>query len=64
MRLSDSLGRIFGVCTNEYAPFDGTVVHVEHGCGGHSDVVEKHTGIEIPEPVYDTIDTDQSIFSE
>ena len=64
VRLSDSLGRIFGVCTNEYAPFDGTVVHVEHGCGGHSDVVEKHTGIEIPEPVYDTIDTDQSIFSE
>lgn len=62
VRLQDSLGRLFGVCTNEYSPSDASVVHVDHGCGGHSDVVEKQRGIELPEPVYDTISVDDSLF--
>ena len=30
---------MFGVCANEYAPDDGRVVSVDHGCGAHSDPV-------------------------
>jgi len=37
VRLNGPLGRVFGVCANEYAPDDGRVVSVDHGCGGHSD---------------------------
>ncbi len=37
IRLSGTLGRVFGVCANEFAPDDGKVVSVDHGCGAHSD---------------------------
>ena len=37
IRLSGPLGRVFGACANEYAPDDGKVVSVDHGCGAHSD---------------------------
>jgi hypothetical protein len=37
VRLSGTLGRVFGVCANEFAPDDGKVVSVDHGCGAHSD---------------------------
>jgi len=37
VRLSGPLGRVFGVCANEFAPDDGSVVSVDHGCGAHSD---------------------------
>lgn len=36
--LAGSLRAAFGVCANEYAPADGSVVHAEYGCGAHSDV--------------------------
>lgn len=62
VRLQGGLGRLFGACTNEYSPFDAHVVEIEHGCGGHSDLVEKKRGIELPEPVFDTISVDSSLF--
>ncbi len=37
IRLNGPLGRVFGVCANEFAPDDGGVVSVDHGCGAHSD---------------------------
>jgi hypothetical protein len=37
VRLSGPLGRVFGVCANEYAPDDGKIVSGDHGCGAHSD---------------------------
>ncbi len=37
VKLSGQLGRVFGVCANEFAPDDGQVVSVDHGCGAHSD---------------------------
>lgn len=37
VRLSGPLGRVFGACANEFAPDDGQVVSVDHGCGAHSD---------------------------
>ena len=35
--LTGSLGSMFGVCANEYSA-DGQVVHLQYGCGAHSDV--------------------------
>lgn len=60
--VSGSLGQLFGVCTNEYSPRDGAVVSLDHGCGGHSDVVADGRGVELSEPVYDTITVDESLF--
>lgn len=37
--VSGALGRMFGVCANSYAQDDGKVVSLDHGCGGHSEVV-------------------------
>jgi hypothetical protein len=39
VRLVGGLGRLFGVCTNEYAPDDGSVVADDHGCGAHSEAL-------------------------
>jgi hypothetical protein len=47
IRLGGPLGAVFGVCSNAYAPEDGRVVSVDHGCGAHSEA----TGHEGPEPV-------------
>lgn len=35
--VAGSLGTMFGVCANEYSA-DGQVVHLQYGCGAHSDV--------------------------
>jgi hypothetical protein len=39
IRLADSLGQAFGVCTNEMAPGEGRVVAYDYGCGAHSDAI-------------------------
>jgi len=40
VRLAGPLGAVFGVCANAYAPEDGRVVSVDHGCGAHSEATE------------------------
>lgn len=60
--LRGSLGVLFGACTNQYSPSDGRVVSLEHGCGGHSDVVAEERARELPEPVFDTIGVDMNLF--
>ncbi len=37
MKLPGSMGTLFGVCANEWAQDDGTVVSLDHGCGAHSE---------------------------
>lgn len=37
--LVGSLGRVFGVCANEWASDDGRVVATDHGCGAHSEAM-------------------------
>jgi hypothetical protein len=37
--LNGALKQAFGACANEYAPDDGKVVSVDHGCGAHSEAV-------------------------
>jgi hypothetical protein len=52
--IAGSLRAGFGVCGNEYAPADGSVVAVGFGCGAHSDVVsEQASAIAVAELVYD-----------
>ena len=37
--LAGSLRQVFGVCGNRFAPDDGRVVSVDHGCGANSEVL-------------------------
>jgi hypothetical protein len=39
VRLIGGLGRLFGVCANEFAPDDASVVADDHGCGAHSEAL-------------------------
>jgi hypothetical protein len=41
--LDGSLGAMFGVCANLFAPDDGRVVSADHGCGAHSEALVQAT---------------------
>jgi hypothetical protein len=56
--LAGPLGRVFGVCANEYAPDDGRVVSLDHGCGAHSEAVTARAGAGMIAPVIDEIGYD------
>lgn len=60
--LGGPLGRVFGVCANEYAPDDGRVVSLDHGCGAHSEAATGEGTYAGGSPVidelgYDLVDT-------
>ena len=46
--LRGGLRQAFGVCANEFAPDDGRVVAVDHGCGAHSEAVVETAPAAIP----------------
>ncbi|HVK25242.1 MAG TPA: DUF3027 domain-containing protein [Actinokineospora sp.] len=53
-RIAGSFGAAFGVCANELAPADGRVVHVEYGCGAHSEAeVEQISPVLVADLIYD-----------
>jgi hypothetical protein len=58
VRLGDPLGRVFGVCANEYAPDDGRVVSLDHGCGAHSEATIPEGAREAASPVIDELGYD------
>jgi hypothetical protein len=58
VRLGDPLGRVFGVCTNEFAPDDGRVVSLDHGCGAHSEATIAEGAREAASPVIDELGYD------
>ena len=60
LRVRGGLGRTFGVCTNAYSPSDARVVTTDHGCGAHSSVAVENTPTELPPPVWDTIEWDET----
>jgi hypothetical protein len=72
VRLGGPLGRVFGVCANEYAPDDGRVVSLDHGCGAHSEAATPSGALGAASPVidelgYDLVDTpgvsmDETVF--
>lgn len=52
--LGGLLAAFLGACGNELAPADGQVVHVEFGCGAHSEVqVDASSSVPVAELVYD-----------
>lgn len=56
--LAGPLGQVFGVCANEYAPDDGRVVSLDHGCGAHSEAITVRPGTGAVPPVIDEIGYD------
>jgi hypothetical protein len=56
--LGGPLGRIFGACANAYAPDDGRVVTVDHGCGGHSEALLPTGADTVSSPVIDELGYD------
>jgi hypothetical protein len=62
VRLAGALGQVFGACANEYAPDDGRVVSLDHGCGAHSEAASVPPAPVVQPPVidelgYDMVDT-------
>jgi Protein of unknown function (DUF3027) len=56
--LSAPLGQVFGACANAYAPDDGRVVSVDHGCGAHSEAaLPSGAGAAVP-PIIDELGYD------
>lgn len=58
VRLAGPLGQVFGVCANAYAPDDGRVVSVDHGCGAHSEAVFTPSAEQPLRPVIDELGYD------
>jgi hypothetical protein len=51
--LTGALRQAFGACANEFAPDDGRVVAVDHGCGAHSEAVVVPVSPPPPPPLVD-----------
>jgi hypothetical protein len=51
--LAGSLRQAFGACANSFAPDDGRVVAVDHGCGAHSEAVVIPVAPPPPPPLID-----------
>lgn len=71
VRMAGPLGQVFGVCANAYAPDDGRVVSVDHGCGAYSEAravgSEQPVAPVIDEMGYDLVDVpgvsvDETVF--
>lgn len=51
--LTGSLRQAFGVCANSFAPDDGRVVAMDHGCGAHSEIEVRGPSAATGEPLLD-----------
>ena len=57
--LAGALRAAFGTCGNEFSPADGHVVHVEYGCGAHSEAeVEQVSPVLVADLIYDDAQLD------
>jgi hypothetical protein len=56
--LSGGLRSAFGACANAFAPDDGKVVAVDHGCGAHSEAVVIPVSPPLPRPLIDDANYD------
>lgn len=56
--LSGHLGKMFGVCVNEWSDDDGKVVSYDHGCGAHSetDLPRSPNLWQQPDPIINELD--------
>ncbi|MDA0566632.1 DUF3027 domain-containing protein [Streptomonospora sp. S1-112] len=64
--LAGEFRRMFGVCTNEFAPDDGRVVSLDHGCGAHSEAAQPAAATTQPpmRPVVDEMGYDHIVFDD
>ncbi|WP_243742285.1 DUF3027 domain-containing protein [Actinorugispora endophytica] len=62
--LAGEFRQMFGVCANEYAPDDGRVVSLDHGCGAHSEAELPAGGPEPLTPVVDEMGYDNIVFDD
>lgn len=53
--MAGPLGRAFGICANEFAPSDGQVVTLDHGCGAHSEAEPEPVPVPVVELVVDDL---------
>ena len=62
MKMAGSARQMFGVCANEWSPFDGRVVSLDHGCGAHSETdVKRRTKLWVEsDPVIDETEVEYS----
>lgn len=58
VRLGGPLGSVFGACANAFAPDDGRVVSVDHGCGAHSEALLPGSADQPVAPVIDELGYD------
>lgn len=58
-----SLGTMFGVCANEFSA-DGQIVHLEYGCGAHSETEVPRTGTAPTPEAYDDAAVDVVILPQ
>lgn len=57
--------RMFGVCANEYAPDDGKVVSLDHGCGAHSEVRQPAAhSVPVSTPIVDDLGYEHVVFDD
>lgn len=61
VRLVGGLGGSFGVCANEFAPDDGRVVAIDHGCGAHSEALVLAAGPAAGPTEWQTFEVDDSV---
>ncbi|HEV3358241.1 MAG TPA: DUF3027 domain-containing protein [Pseudonocardiaceae bacterium] len=67
LSVAGSMRAAFGVCGNEFAPADGRIVHVEYGCGAHSEVeLDTSSPVPVSELVYDdtTLDVEPALTAD
>ncbi|GAA3759240.1 DUF3027 domain-containing protein [Salinactinospora qingdaonensis] len=62
--LAGEFRQMFGVCANEYAPDDGRVVSMDHGCGAHSEASLPTEAPEPAPPVVDEMGYDHIVFDD
>ncbi|WP_046469915.1 DUF3027 domain-containing protein [Allosalinactinospora lopnorensis] len=62
--LAGEFRQMFGVCANEYAPDDGRVVSLDHGCGAHSEAAQPVAHTEPIAPVIDELGYDHIVFDD
>ncbi|QVQ50665.1 DUF3027 domain-containing protein [Spiractinospora alimapuensis] len=62
--LSGEFRQLFGACTNEYAPDDGKVVTLDHGCGAHSEAAAPTPPDEPASPIVDELGYDAVTFDD
>lgn len=64
LKLSGSLGTLFGVCANEWSPDDGRAVSLDHGCGAHSETHQSRRRSQWPvvPPRVDDFDLEEIYF--